>query len=562
MNAVIGWDIGGVNTKMARIVNGIVTAVRSRPYELQRDPRALAPLLRELHADGGGAASDVHAVTMTAELSQMFRTKREGVSFVLDAVDEAFPSSHVQVFTVDGRFVDPVTARTEPLAVAAANWSATARQVARSHPDVVLIDIGTTTTDIIPIVDGLVVADGSTDPSRLASSELVYTGALRTPVEAIASRLPLGDGLAAVAAEGFALAGDVHVWRGDLAPEDYTCPTPDGRPANPEFAGERLARVVCADREMLDEADISAMTDTLARAQIQRVAAALSRVLARHPSLRRAVVTGLGSFIAAAAAREAGLDVVMLADSLGDDAARCAPAASVALLLEAASARRAGASAPASHDSRRAGASAPASNVLAAASRRQRIVETVVKIGGGLLSAPDALYATLEIIADAARARGLLIVPGGGPFADAVREVDRRIGLSDEVAHWMAILAMDQYAHLIASRLPGAVLVARVNEIRSVIDSGRVPVLAPSRWLREADPLSHSWDVTSDSIAAWIAGQVGARSLVVIKPPHADSGTLVDPYFERTRPNSVDAVIVPGDKIATLLRPVLENSQA
>ncbi|HEY1305251.1 MAG TPA: hydantoinase/oxoprolinase family protein [Vicinamibacterales bacterium] len=591
MTAVIGWDIGGVNTKMARIVNGIVAAVRSRPYELQREPRALAPLLRELHADGGGTASDVHAVTMTAELSQMFRTKREGVSFVLDAVDEAFPSSRVQVFTVDGRFVDPVTARREPLAVGAANWAATARQVARSHPDALLIDIGTTTTDIIPIVDGLVVADGSTDPSRLASSELVYTGALRTPVEAIASRLPFGGGLAAVAAEGFALAGDVHVWRGHLAPEDYTCPTPDGRPATREFAGERLARVVCADREMLDEAAISAMADTLARAQTQRVVAAMSRVLARHPSLRRAVVTGLGSFIAAAAARDAGLDVVMLADSLGDDAARCAPAASVALLFEAleldprrlkpalyGDSRRAGASTAASPDSRRAGAtafakvtadrrssparegwSAPASEALAAASPRQRIVETVVKIGGGLLSAPDALHPTLEIVADAARTTRLLVVPGGGPFADGVREVDRRIGLSDDAAHWMAILAMDQYAHLIASRLPGAVLITRMSEIRPVIDSARVPVLAPSRWLRQVDPLPHSWDVTSDSIAAWAAGETGAQSLVLIKPRGAVGVGFVDPYFVQATPDGVKVSIQAADNLdslrAALIRP-------
>src|SRR5262245_29495732 len=320
----VGWDIGGVNTKMARIVDGVVTAVRSRPYELQRDPRALAPLLVALHADGGGESSDVHAVTMTAELSQMFRTKREGVSFVLDAVEAAFPASRVDVFTVDGRFIDPAEARANPLAVAAANWAATARQVARSHPDVLLIDIGTTTTDIIPIVGGRVVAVGLTDPSRLASGELVYTGALRTPVEAIASRVPVGDGLGGVSAEGFALAGDVHVWRGDLAPEDYTYPTPDGRPATREFAGERLARVVCADREMLDDDAISAIADTIARAQVQRIAAVLSRVLARHPALRRAVVTGLGSFIAAAAARSAGLEVMGLAESLGDDAARCA----------------------------------------------------------------------------------------------------------------------------------------------------------------------------------------------------------------------------------------------
>src|SRR5258708_22250709 len=122
----------------------------------------------------------------------MFRTKREGVAFVVDAVTAAFPSSRVRVFAVDGRFVDPDEARANPLAVAAANWSATATFVAREHPDALLIDIGTTTTDIIPIVGGIVAAKGRTDPERLASGELVYTGALRTPVEAIAGHVPLG----------------------------------------------------------------------------------------------------------------------------------------------------------------------------------------------------------------------------------------------------------------------------------------------------------------------------------------------------------------------------------
>src|SRR5215813_904294 len=171
--SVLGWDIGGVNTKAARVVGGTVTAVRSRPYELQRDPQALAPLLRALAAELDASDADRHAVTMTAELSQMFRTKREGVSFVLDAVDAAFPSSEVRVFTVDGEFLTTSDARLDPLRVAAANWAATAQQVAASHRDVLLVDIGTTSTDLIPIVDGRVAAQGLTDPARLASGELV-----------------------------------------------------------------------------------------------------------------------------------------------------------------------------------------------------------------------------------------------------------------------------------------------------------------------------------------------------------------------------------------------------
>jgi probable H4MPT-linked C1 transfer pathway protein len=330
----VGWDIGGANTKLAHVYGDRVLSVLGRPYEIQRDPHALVPLLREMLSTIGAADGMPHAVTMTAELSQIFRTKREGVRFVLDAMESAFPDSAMHVYTVDGTFIAPSAARERPLAVAAANWAATARAVAAHYPDALLVDIGTTTTDLVPIVDGDVVAVGSTDPERLVSGELLYTGALRTPTEAIASYVPLGDALAGVSAEGFALAGDVHVWRGDLSAADYSCPTPDGRPATREFAGERLARVVCADRDMLDEAAITRLADALARAQIRAIQATMQRVIAPHPSIRVAVITGLGSFLGAAAARASNLEVVPLSEALGEVGARCAPAVAVAWLLE------------------------------------------------------------------------------------------------------------------------------------------------------------------------------------------------------------------------------------
>lgn len=332
MSGVLGWDIGGVNTKAARVAGAQVVAAHAAPYEVQRDPAALAPLLARLAAELGGQSSDRHAVTMTAELSQLFRTKREGVGFVLDAVLEAFPNAPVRVWSVDGRWRTPAEARREPLVVAAANWAATASLVARTHPDCLLIDVGSTTTDIIPIVAGAPAAIGRTDPERLRAGELVYTGALRTPVEAIAPAVPLDGAPTGVAAEGFALAGDVHVWRGVLGPADYTVPTPDGRPATRDFAGERLARSVCADREMLDEARIDLIADAFSDAQVTRIIEGVARVQARHPALRCVVVAGLGTFLAAQAARRAGLSVVHLSESLGA-AARHAPAAAVALLL-------------------------------------------------------------------------------------------------------------------------------------------------------------------------------------------------------------------------------------
>jgi probable H4MPT-linked C1 transfer pathway protein len=535
----LGWDIGGVNIKVARVADGSVLSARSHPFELQRAPDSLVALLRTLAAEIEASADARHAVTMTAELSQMFRTKRDGVSFVLGAVQAAFPHCDIHVFTVDGRFVDAASAMDDPLAVAAANWAATARIVAQTHADGLLIDIGTTTTDLIPIVGGRVVAHGRTDPDRLASGELVYSGAVRTPVEAITSHVPLDGRTAGVSAEAFALAGDVHVWRGRLAPEDYSAATPDGRPATREFVRERLARIVCADREMLDDAAISAIANAVADAQVARVVDEIRRGLSRHDSLKVAIVTGVGAFIAEEAASIAGLEVVPLARELGDGAARCAPAAAVALLLENASAAMS--TSP---------VWGPSSRGLAAASARPRnAVDLVIKVGGSLLEFPEDLDRTLATISLVARDARVLIVPGGGPFANAVRDVDERVGLSDDAAHWMAVLGIDQYAQLLASRLDHAVLVDGAEAIGRALNSARLPVLAPSRWLRSADPLPHSWEVTSDSIAAWVAGEVGAPQLVLIKPPGAVGPELVDPHFERARPAGVDVTVVAADQL-------------
>ena len=168
----------------------------------------------------------------------------------------------------------------------------------------------------------------------LAESTRRVVSGSRTRIVTARGRVPLGGRSTGVSAEGFALAGDVHLWRRQLAPSDYTVPTPDGRAATRELAGERLARVVCGDREILDEAAIDAIAEALWDAQVTRIAEAVGRVRRRHPGLGLAVVTGLGDFLAAEAARRAALRVTHLSAALGP-AARHAPAAAAALLLAA-----------------------------------------------------------------------------------------------------------------------------------------------------------------------------------------------------------------------------------
>ena len=332
---VLGWDIGGVNTKVARLTpapDGPVLRSASVAYEIKDDPLALVDTLKQAASCVDSQINDRHAVTMTAELSQAFHTKREGVAFILDALEATFSGSRLYVYTVDGRFISTSEARKSSLLVSAANWAATASLVARSVPTCVLIDIGTTSADLIPIVNGKVAARGRTDPERLLSGELVYTGALRTPAEAVASHVPLWDGEASIAADGFALIGDAHLWLGRLEPKDYTCRAPDGNVPSRESAADRLARVVCADRDILDDQAIEGIARALASAQVDTVATALERVLARWPSIKTAVVTGLGDFIASEAAASLGLRIVPLSDRLGPSA-RMAPAAAVAWLL-------------------------------------------------------------------------------------------------------------------------------------------------------------------------------------------------------------------------------------
>lgn len=142
----------------------------------------------------------------------------------------------------------------------------------------------------------------------------------------------------------------------------------------------------------------------------------------------------------------------------------------------------------------------------------------VVKVGGGLSRAPGALDEVASALALAGRRHRIVVVPGGGPFADAVRAFERREALSADAAHWMAILAMDQYAHVLAERIDGATLVEEPGGIAAAVGGAGVAVLAPYRWMRAADVLPHTWEATSDSVAAFIAGALDAERIVLIKP--------------------------------------------
>jgi aspartokinase-like uncharacterized kinase len=176
----------------------------------------------------------------------------------------------------------------------------------------------------------------------------------------------------------------------------------------------------------------------------------------------------------------------------------------------------------------------------------------VVKAGGGLLTVAGALERAARALARAAERRPLVVVPGGGPFADAVRRFDATHGLSPVAAHWMAILAQDQYAHVLAERVPGAALVWDCEAIAEAHRSRRLPVLAPSRWMLAADVLPHRWDATSDSVAAFVAGALDAALLVLVKPVSGAVGDLADACFGATLPAGMPVVVIGVEQVERL----------
>jgi probable H4MPT-linked C1 transfer pathway protein len=340
---VIGWDIGGANIKAAFLstkngyVGGIKTAIKYFP--VWKDPGKLANVLSTLKEKVSSRVKlDCIGLTMTAELSDAYQTKREGVNHVLDCATQAFAGVPVFVLDVDATLRSMDDAKSEPLRVAAANWAATGWLLAQLIKTCVIIDVGSTSTSIIPVIDGCVSAAAKTDLEKLIIGELVYTGSLRTNVAAILTSFPLRDGSARVSSELFAQSGDAHLVLGNITENEYTTETADGRGKTRTEAMARLARVVCADIEMLTEQEILQIARYVHDRQVEQVVEGLSRVYSRVKSLTTAkipvVITGLGKdFIAKNAAQRIGADeIVDLGMLMPDDGVTASPAVGVALM--------------------------------------------------------------------------------------------------------------------------------------------------------------------------------------------------------------------------------------
>ena len=329
----LGLDIGGANLKAAD-GRRWATCV---PFQLWRNPNRLQAAVSLLVS--AAPPSERVAVTMTGELCDCFRTKEEGVRHILAEVENALDGRSVSVYLVDGRFVPIAQARGASQLAAASNWHALARFACRfvGGDAGILIDIGSTTSDIIPLLDGGPRASGQTDTERLISGELVYTGVGRTPVCAVTQTLPWRGARCPVAAELFATTADAYLLLDLIQECEDDLSAADGRPMAKEFARERLARMICADSTVFDESDAHTAAAAIRDMQLTQLRRALANVMTsieRRP--HACIVSGTGEFLAREVANEVLLEVpiISLAEMLGPQVSRAAPAHALAVLAQ------------------------------------------------------------------------------------------------------------------------------------------------------------------------------------------------------------------------------------
>lgn len=274
---VLGFDIGGANIKASDADGRTSSVVFPMWTQYLQLPDALTSLAAEICPK-----PDMVAATMTAELADCFVTKAEGVEYVIGALEQAFPNVPIRIWMTSGEFAEPDDARELPMLIAAANWHALATWAGRAVPDgpAVLFDVGSTTTDVIPILDGFPVPRGRNDLDRLMNGELVYSGASRTPVCAVVSFVPLRKKRCPVAAEVFATMADVMLVAGLQEEDETNTDTADGRPFTRAASLNRLAHMVCCDSTELSELELQQIAEHILHEQRQQLCNALQTVLA------------------------------------------------------------------------------------------------------------------------------------------------------------------------------------------------------------------------------------------------------------------------------------------
>jgi probable H4MPT-linked C1 transfer pathway protein len=331
---LVALDVGGANIKAA---DGLGWT-HGEAFAVWRDWRRLAAAITAILRP---RAPRRVVATMTGEIADCYRSRAAGVEHIVGAVAEAAAAAgcaeEVGIYLVDGRIVPPAEAVARPLEAAASNWHAIARLAASQAATdrCFLVDVGSTTTDIVPIAAGRPAPLACDDAGRMQSGELVYTGVERTPLPAIVRSLPHGGVRRPVSSERFAESRDAWLVLGALAEEPAACDTADGAAATREAARVRLARTLLVEPDSFSLDDAVAAADWCAEAQARLVARGFQRVVrGRGWRPTSVVLSGHGGCLARRAIERLAwpVTVVSLPDSLGPAISRVAPAHALAVI--------------------------------------------------------------------------------------------------------------------------------------------------------------------------------------------------------------------------------------
>jgi (4-(4-[2-(gamma-L-glutamylamino)ethyl]phenoxymethyl)furan-2-yl)methanamine synthase len=335
-NTIAGFDIGGAHLKVTRAEGGriVSAATIAMPLWLGIDKLTLA--LAEAQPIYAGA--DLNAFTMTGELSDIFPSRDTGVAKLLQLISEYFQSDNKLIYAGRSGFVPDGQATQMGGDIASANWHATAALVGRLVGNALFVDIGSTTTDIIPVLDGAVAHTGYTDAERLMTGELVYTGFTRTFLFGVASSAPVRGRLTPLMNEYFASMADVHRVIGVLNENDDKQPSADGQEKTQQASMARLARIVGRDASDLSPSEWRDVASWFSERQLRAVHDATFCVANSLPIDAPIVAAGVGRWQIRRLAARMGrhfiefADIIPAEDAVRHEASSAAPAAAVALL--------------------------------------------------------------------------------------------------------------------------------------------------------------------------------------------------------------------------------------
>jgi len=341
MTCVSGWDIGGAHIKAARVRNGRLDAIVQRACAPHLGFSHLERAIQETLEEFGRA--DRHHISMTAELSDVFPNRATGVEIIASLMARLICVDDVLFYTSNSEFVSFLRVKQCASLIASANWRISADFVAQNVPSALFIDMGSTTTDLIPIRDNEVVALGRDDASRLAHGELVYAGFSRGLPQAYVQSAPICGRWMPLVNEAFATMADVRRILYDLPEGDCRgdlAPSADGRPKTRAASCARLARLAGKDMADFSENDIQAFASYLARAQQRQIEEHIDLLMSRGVITPSTPIVGAGvgrSLIKKLAYQQARTyqdfsNLITISEELQELSSDCAPATALALL--------------------------------------------------------------------------------------------------------------------------------------------------------------------------------------------------------------------------------------